>query len=197
MAPIRGPSSARCRNPLDGRSFHISRTPRGAPPGWSLRPPVVSPTPRAVEGVCSSGVPAVAKDTHGFRAKLARSVAFRYALAGGCIAGALVLQMLTSGPVPEWSQSPPFIHPTGLFQVSIVAAAWFGGAGPGLLAAVLATLLLPHLIVMNYPLTAGFLDLPRFLAFAITGLAVGLGTTFRRRAEGALARPVTNSKGRC
>src|SRR5262249_25767548 len=35
---------------------------------------------------------------------------------------------------------------------------------------------------------AGFFDLPRFLAFGITGLAVGWGTTFRRRAEAALRR---------
>ena len=41
---------------------------------------------------------------------------------------------------------------------------------------------------MNYPLVAGFFDLPRFLAFGITGMAVGLGTTFRRRAEAALRR---------
>jgi PAS domain S-box-containing protein len=128
----------------------------------------------------------VAKDVLGFRATLARSAALRYVLAPVCIAVALLVEMLTSGPVPEWSQSPPLIHPTGLFQISIVAAAWFGGTGPGLLAAVLATLVLPHLIAMNYPLTAGFLDVPRFLAFAITGLAVGLGTTFRKRAEGAL-----------
>src|SRR6266436_6664414 len=143
-------------------------------------------TARDVQGVCSIGVTAVAKDTHGFRATLARSAALRYALAPVCIAVALLVQVSISGPVPEWSQSPPLIHPTGLFQISIVAAAWFGGTGSGLLSAVLATLLLPHLIAMNYPLTAGFLDLPRFLAFAITGLAVGLGTTFRKRAEGEL-----------
>jgi hypothetical protein len=128
----------------------------------------------------------VATETHGFRAALERSAALRYALAPVCIAVALLVQVSISGPVPEWSQSPPLIHPTGLFQISIVAAAWFGGAGPGLLAALLATLVLPHLIAMNYPLTAGFWDLPRFLAFAITGLAVGLGTTFRKRAEGQL-----------
>jgi PAS domain S-box-containing protein len=85
-----------------------------------------------------------------------------------------------------WSDAPPLIHPTGLFQICIVAAAWFGGAGPGFLAAVLATAVMPGLIAMNYPLIAGVFDLPRFLAFAITGLAVGWGTTFRRRAEAAL-----------
>src|SRR5262249_44542628 len=146
----------------------------------------ICPTRRDDRGVCSIGAAAVPNDFHRFRAKLERSAALRYALAPVCIAVALLLQISISGRVPEWSQSPPLIHPTGLFQIGIVAAAWFGGAGPGLLAALLATFVLPHLIVMNYPLTAGFLDLPRFLAFAITGLAVGLGTTFRKRAEGEL-----------
>src|SRR5258705_6531577 len=143
-------------------------------------------TARDVQGVCSIAVTAVAKATLGFRAARARSAALRFALAPVCIAVALLVQVSISGPVPEWSQSPPLIHPTGLFQISIVASAWFGGTGPGLLSAVLATLLLPHLLAMNYPLTAGFLYLPRFLAFAITGLAVGLGTTFRKRAGGGL-----------
>jgi len=99
-----------------------------------------------------------------------------------------LLQISVIGSVPVWRQSPPLIHPTGLFQICIVAAAWFGGAGPGLLAALLATFVLPLLIEMNYPLIAGFFDLPRFLAFGITGLAVGWGTTFWRRAEAALRR---------
>jgi len=128
----------------------------------------------------------VTQDTRGFRATLGRSAAVRYALSAVCIAVALLVQLSISGFVPAWSQSPPLIHPTGLFQISVVAAAWFGGVGPGLLAAVLATLILPHLIAMNYPLTAGLVDLPRLSAFAITGLAVGLGTTLWKRAEGAL-----------
>src|SRR4029453_6105953 len=70
----------------------------------------------------------------------------------------------------------------------IVVAAWFGGPGPGFLAALLATLVLPLLIAMNYPLVAGFFDLPRFLPFALTGLAVGWGTTLWRQAAAALRR---------
>ena len=130
----------------------------------------------------------MAEDTHRFRVKLEGSTALRYALAPVCIAVPVVLQMSLIGPLPVGSPSVPPIHPTGLFQVCIVAAAWFGGAGPGFLAALLATLVLPLLIAMNYPLIAGFFDLPRFVAFGITGLAVGWGTTFRRRAEAALRR---------
>jgi PAS domain-containing protein len=114
---------------------------------------------------------------HRFVAKVEESTFLRYALAPACIAIAVLLHLSHAGP---------FLHPTGLFLAAIVAAAWFGGAGPGFLSALLATFALPQLIPMNYPLVAGFFDLPRFLAFAITGVAVGCGTTFRRRAEDAL-----------
>ncbi|TMH59762.1 MAG: PAS domain S-box protein [Betaproteobacteria bacterium] len=110
-------------------------------------------------------------------AKLERSTALRYSLAPICIAAALLLHLSSIGP---------FLHPTGLFVVGIVAAAWFGGAGPGFLAALLATLVLPQFVPRLYPLIADFFDLPRFLTFAVTGLAVGWGTAFRRRAEAAL-----------
>jgi PAS domain S-box-containing protein len=128
----------------------------------------------------------MADGTHRFLEKLEESTALRYALAPVCVAAAVLLHISVIGPVPVWSHSAPLIHPTGLFLAGIVAAAWFGGAGPGFLAAVLATFLLPLLIEMNYPLIGGFFDLPRFLAFGITGMAVGWGTTFRRRAEAAL-----------
>ena len=119
----------------------------------------------------------MAEGTHRFRAKLEESTALRYALAPICVAVAVLLHISVIGP---------FLHPTGLFLAGIVAAAWFGGPGPGFLAALLATFALPQLIAMSYPLIAGIFDLPRFLAFGMTGVAVGWGTTFRRRAEAAL-----------
>src|SRR5258705_3241423 len=115
--------------------------------------------------------------THRFLAELEESTALRYALAPVCVALAVLLHISAIGPL---------LHPTALFLAGIVAAAWFGSAGPGFLAALLATFVLPLLIEMNYPLIAGFFDLPRFLAFGMTGVAVGWGTTFRRRAEAAL-----------
>jgi PAS domain S-box-containing protein len=118
-------------------------------------------------------------ERHRFVAKLEKSAALRYALAPVCIAVAVLLHLSVIGP---------FLHPTGLFLAGVVAAAWFGGAGPGLLSALLATFALPQLIEMNYPLVGGFFDLPRFLAFGMTGVAVGWGTTSRRRAEEALRR---------
>src|ERR1700730_193625 len=114
---------------------------------------------------------------HRFVAKLEESTALRYALAAVCVAIAVVLHISVIGS---------FLHPTGLFLAGVVAAAWFGGTGPGFLAALLATLALPSLIPMSYPLIADFFDLPRFLTFGMTGLAVGWGTVSRRRAEAAL-----------
>src|ERR1700682_5620366 len=114
---------------------------------------------------------------HLFMARLDESIAFRYALAPVCIGVAVLLHTSDIGP---------YLHPTGLFLAAIVAAAWFGGAGPGFLAALLATLVLPPLVPKLYPLIGDFFDLPRFLTFALTGLAVGWGTTSRRRAEAAL-----------
>jgi PAS domain S-box-containing protein len=114
---------------------------------------------------------------HRFLAKLESSTALRYALAPAFTAIAVLIHLSVVGP---------YLHPTALFLAGIVAAAWFGGAGPGLLAALLAALALPQLIPMNYPLVAGFFDLPRFLAFALTGVAVGWGATRRKRAEEAL-----------
>src|SRR5258706_1251527 len=58
--------------------------------------------------------------------------------------------------------------------------------GPGFLAAALATLAIPQLIVTSYPLHGGFLDLPRFIAFSAAGLAVGWWSFRRRQVDAAL-----------
>src|SRR5258706_6305466 len=77
------------------------------------------------------------------------------------------------------SPAGPFLHPTGLFVLAVVAAGWFGGPGPGFFAALLATLVVPQLIPISYPLTAGWLDLPPFVTLTITGPAVRLGRAGR------------------
>src|SRR5258706_14829609 len=125
----------------------------------------------------SDSTPTRRRQQMSFGAKLEASTALRYSLAPVCIAAAVLLHVSFVGP---------HLHPTGLFLMGVVAAAWFGGAGPGLLAALLATLVLPQFVPRLYPLIADFFDLPRFLTFAVTALAVGWGTTFRRRAEAAL-----------
>ena len=99
-----------------------------------------------------------------------RAAALRYALAPACVLLAVLLHLSPAGAT---------LHPTGLFAIAVLAAAWFGGAGPGFLAAVLATFTLPQLIATSYPLLGGFLDLPRFVTFSIVGLAVGWGSSRR------------------
>ena len=110
-------------------------------------------------------------------------IALRYALASACIGVAILLHVSPVGPL---------FHPMGLFILGVVAAAWFGGPGPGVFAAFLSAIALPHLIAVTYPLSmaypllAGFFDLPRFITLGLTGMAVGWGTGSYRRAEAAL-----------
>jgi len=119
----------------------------------------------------------MAEVPHYLKTKLERSPVWRYTLALLCIALALLLHIGFVGTV---------FRPTGVFLASIVAAAWFGGAGPGFLAALLATFIVDGYVPGRDSFTAADLDLPRFLTFVTTGLAVGWGTNFRRRAEAAL-----------
>ena len=59
-----------------------------------------------------------------------RAVALRYALAPACVLLAVLLYL---------SPAQPVISPAGPFLFAVLAAAWFGGPGPGFLAAALAT----------------------------------------------------------
>ena len=105
--------------------------------------------------------------------RVKQGIALRYALAPACVLLAVLVYYSPVGPT---------LSLEGLFVFAVLAAAWFGGAGPGLLAAVLATLTLPQLIPVSYPLLGGFLDLPRFITLSIAGLAVGWGSSRRARA---------------
>src|SRR5262245_51637051 len=106
-----------------------------------------------------------------------QAVALRYALAPACILLAVLLYLSPAGKV---------LSLAGLFALAVLGAAWFGGAGPGLVAAVLATFALPQLIAVGYPLLGGFLDLPRFITFSVAGLLVGWWSFRRRQVEAAL-----------
>src|SRR5262245_3869639 len=61
----------------------------------------------------------------------AKAIAMRYALALVCAGAAALLQRSPVGPL---------FHTTGPFILAVLAAAWFGGIGPGLLTAFLAAL---------------------------------------------------------
>jgi len=113
------------------------------------------------------------------------AVALRYAVAPMCVAVAALLQV---SPAGELSQ------PIGYFVLGVVAAGWFGGSGPGILAAFLSALVLPHLIAAIYPqwpvyaLFAGYFDLPRFIVLGLTGFVVGWGTASLRRTQRQLSK---------
>src|SRR5258708_11481892 len=66
------------------------------------------------------------------------------------------------------SPAGPFLHPTGLFVLAVVAAGWFGGPGAGFFPALLATLVVPQLIPISYPLTAGSLAPARLFTLSTT-----------------------------
>src|SRR5262245_5295643 len=106
-----------------------------------------------------------------------RAVALRYTLAPACVLLAVLLYL---------SPAQSAVSLAGPFLIAVLAAAWFGGAGPGFLAAVLATLAVPHVVTVSYPLVGGFPDVPRLVVYSIEGLAVGWWSFRRRRVEAAL-----------
>jgi len=97
-------------------------------------------------------------------------VALRYALAPVCVLLAAVVYLSPAGRVCGLAE---------LLVFAVLAAAWFGGAGPGLLAAVLATLTLSRLDAPKYSLLGGWLDPPHLVLFSIAGLAAGWGSSRR------------------
>ena len=99
-------------------------------------------------------------------------VALRYALACGCILLAAMVYLSPAGLV---------LRPGELFALAVLAGAWFGGTGPGLLAAVLAALTLTQLTASTRPLLGGYLDLPDFIMFSIVAMAVGWANSRRAR----------------
>ncbi|WP_139237525.1 ATP-binding protein [Variovorax sp. OV329] len=92
------------------------------------------------------------------------SVVLRYALAPVFVL--LAALVFHSPPGPTFSLA-------GLCVIAVLATAWLGGVGPGLLAAVLANFMIPQLIDVPYALLWGLVDVPRFVTFSIIGLAVG------------------------
>jgi PAS domain-containing protein len=108
---------------------------------------------------------------------LLHAAALRYALGPACILLAVLLYL---------SPAKPFLSLAGLCALAVIATAWLGGPGPGLVAAVIATIALPRLAAVGYPLVGGFLDMPRFITFSIVGLAVGWWGLRRRQVDATL-----------
>ncbi len=71
-----------------------------------------------------------------------RSWLFRYGVAVGCAAAGLLIAL----------QTVPVLHSSTVFLAAVVIASWFGGPGPGLLTAVLATWVVEYLLHSAAPL---------------------------------------------
>src|SRR5260221_964578 len=112
--------------------------------------------------------------------RLDLSVVLRYAVATVAVATAVGLIALFA---------PMVYAPTPLLIVSVVAAAWFSGLGPGLLAALLATLAM-HTFEAADPrlFEPGMDDFLRSIALTLLAILVSSLTLQRQRAEEQLRR---------
>lgn len=103
----------------------------------------------------------------------------RYALAVASVAVALLVTVL--------------IHSDGLvaplFFLAIILTAWFGGVGPGLLAALMSTLCISYFFLSPvYSIKFDPIHLPQLLVFFISAVLVSSWSAIRRRAETLLRR---------
>jgi PAS domain S-box len=106
-------------------------------------------------------------------------VALRYGLAVSSVAVALTFSLLLH---PDVLVSP-------VFFLAIMLSAWFGGIGPGLLAALLSTTAIDYFFLP--PLYSFRFDLshaPHLLVFFLSALLVSSWSAVRRRAETLLRR---------
>jgi PAS domain S-box-containing protein len=83
----------------------------------------------------------------------------------------------------------PSVLVTPLFFPAILLSAWVGGAGPGLLAALLATLALAYFFLPPaYSLRFDPAELPQLLVFFLSTVLVSSWSAARKRAETSLQR---------
>lgn len=81
----------------------------------------------------------------------------------------------------------PTVFPTPLFFAAIVISIWYGGTGPGIVAIVLATLVLDFFFVSPVRgFTIRTADLPYMVQFVLPALLSGWFTKKRKEAEAAL-----------
>lgn len=103
----------------------------------------------------------------------------RYALALVCVALAL---MATTLLLPNGLIVP-------LFFLAIILASWFGGLGPGLLAALLSTFCIDYFFLPPfYSFKFDLSHLPHLLVFFISAVLVSSWSAVRKRAETLLRR---------
>src|SRR5258705_4196422 len=96
------------------------------------------------------------------------SAVLRYGLAVSSVAAALIVTLLLR---PDVLISP-------LFFLAIILSAWFGGIGPGLVAAALATSAIAYFFLPFDPY-----ETPKLLVFFLSALLVSSWSATRRRAQ--------------
>jgi K+-sensing histidine kinase KdpD len=107
------------------------------------------------------------------------SAPFRYGLA---VLSVFVALALTYVLHPEALVTP-------VLFLAIILSAWIGGTGPGLLAALLATLFLDYFFLEpKYTLTFDPVHIPQLLAFFVSAVLASSWSAVRRRTEDVLAR---------
>jgi two-component system, LuxR family, sensor kinase FixL len=115
------------------------------------------------------------------------SVALRWGLA---VVSVAIAAALTTGPGGErLFPEPPerFVHGVTLLYAAVVLSAWLGGVGPGLLAALLAAVVVDVFITPPlHSITLDFDFLLRIALFALSAVLVGWLSFRRRRMEDAL-----------
>ena len=83
----------------------------------------------------------------------------------------------------------PDVLVTPVFFLAIILSAWFGGIGPGLIAAVLAMLVIAYFFLPPiYSLKFDPVHLPQLLVFLVSAVLVSSWSVARKRAETALQR---------
>jgi two-component system, LuxR family, sensor kinase FixL len=111
---------------------------------------------------------------------------------GLAVLSVAVAAALTTGPGGErLFPEPPerFVHAVTLLYAAGVLSAWLGGMGPGLLAALLAALVVDWFITPPlHAITLDFDFLLRIAVFALSALLVGWLSARRRRIEDMLRR---------
>src|SRR5262245_17815483 len=113
--------------------------------------------------------------------------ALRYGLG---LVSVTVAAMLTTGPLGhQLFPEPPerVVHGITLLYAAAVLTAWLGGKGPGVLAALLAALVVDYFITPPlYSITMDFDFALRIAVFALSALLVGWLSVRRQRTEDAL-----------
>jgi PAS domain-containing protein len=112
-------------------------------------------------------------------ARYGRATVFMYGLAGVSVAVALLVTLLLR---PDELVTP-------VFFLAIMLSAWFGGIGPGLLAALLATLAIAYFLLQPlYSLKFDPANVPQLLVFFLSAVLVSSWSAARQRAETLLRR---------